>query len=757
MQMDEKDRIAEQIKQLIASAEKKKGLEFRKRLEEIVEDGDEDAEYAVIHYLGEADLKYEIRSEIIRVAGYLQRPAFLVPLKKIIDSEPNHRIQQEAIIAISKFNDRRALNVLNGALQKVKDPILQRVINTEISRIKENNPLLALIPRFQEGRKNQKVFKVTLDILKRILTPADTGIFAKFLGSKDPLVQNGAFEILCLAGDIFHDSEILGYYEARVKKIPCLRDKDCYDLYMLTYHLRQYISRYQFMIEEQIPNLQALYKIVNDQRVKELLLAMICKSQDRKNIPFIEEVYQQEEKVRETIIRELSGIDIASDFLFAQYETDPSLKETIIESLLNIKKGLDYFVEHFFTLTFEDQEIIANKLPYAGEHDLVDFIKQIFQSDIYRLKEILLAKVRENYEFTVKELLFDPDKQREFQFMGDKYLDTITQLFPVTSIKKLLAKIAKQDLSVKRTKKYLGLVEQLVERDLIINFPDKEFLAELFEKIVRTNNLELNILFLGLLKNFRTLSAQTQRNLRDTLGLFITRRQTNLKPQEQGELTRIKRRFKDVFFEIARIEEGHNLMKRMSGMEEIDFDMLFELVKRNHLSVVLYKDEFVQFLTGEFEKANRGNLDQWIEFLKKFPNVANLLKPAIEERVEGSNMVYEALADLCDSLAEEPPRIALNFHKRQFTAIFREQFQEALPDFPVIINAKKFRPNDILICDPEVMRDLTLLSVSLPDKVYILIPKGGGYGDFRAYNTTNFFEPFSFYRIVKEILQKLYL
>lgn len=756
--MEQLEQKIADIRKLIESAEEQKGIDFRTQLEELMDEEDEDAESALIHFLNEKELKYEIRSEIIRSAGYLQRASFLVPLKRILDTESNHRIQQDAIIAIAKFNDRRALNVLNQALQKIKDPILQRVINTEINQIKENNPILALLPRFQEGKKNPKTFSITLDILKRILTPADVGIFTKFLSSSDPLIQNGSFEILCIAGDIFHDNDILNYYETRVKKMPCLREKECEELYLLTYHLRQYISRYQFMIEEQTPNFQELYRIVNDKRVKELLLAMVCKSQDEKNIGFIENIYKTEPSARKIIIEELSGNDIAADFLFKQYETDPSLKKSIIESLLNIKKGLDYFVEHFFSLSFEDQEIIAEKLPYAGQYNLASFIKKIFQSDIFRLKEILLSKVKENYEFSVKELLFDPERQREFQFMGDDYLDTITQLFPVTTIKKLLGKIANQDLSVKRTKIFLDRIETLVNQDLIINFPDREFLVKLFEKIIRTNNLDLSVSFLGLIKNFRTLDLATQRNLRDTLGLFITRRQTNLTPREQGELTRIKRRFKDIVFEIARIEEGRNMMKRLSRTEETDFDMMFELVKRNHLAIVMYQQEFVEYLGWEFARANSGNLERWLNFLNRFPRVALLVKPAINERVEANtNEVYQSLKEFNESLPGQLPRIILDFQERSFTAIFREQFAEVLPGFPLVIGEKKLKESDILLCDPGTLRDLTLISRTLPGKIYLLLKKGEMYGDFKTYNTINFFEPYSFYRMVKEILQKLYL
>jgi len=758
MLMEEKARIVEEIKTLMKDAEQYKSEEFRIKLEQLVNSGEEEGEYELVQFMNDKHLKPETRMEILRVAGSLQHSSFLVPLKKVIESEPNHRIQQEAIIAVARFNDRRALNILSQAQQKIIDPILKRTLNEEIARIKENNPILGLLPRFQAGEKSPKTFRVTLDVLKRILTPADATIFTKFLGSSDPLIQQGAYEILCMTGDIFHDSEILEFFETKLKNIKCLEEKECEDLYLLVYHLKFYLSRYQFILEEQIENLTELYPRFKDKRVKHLLLNMICQSKEEEAMTFIAKTYSEEKDSRSVIVESLSGNENAADFLFQQYNNDPSLRNIIIESLLNTQKGLDYFVKHFFTLSFEDQEIIAQKLPYAGQHNLVDFIQQIFRADTYRLKEILLTKVKENYEFSIKELLFDPTRQREFQFMGDDYLDTIIQLFPVTSVKRLLETVATKDLSVNKCRKILERITELVQQDLIINLRDKEFITTLFTKIINANNTELNILFLGILKHIRTIDAITLRNIRDSLGLFISRRETKLSPKEQGELTRIKRRLKDLFFEIKKIEEGKNTIKRLINTKEIDLDAVTYAIQYHHLSVVQMKDQLIQYLCDQFQSSSRTDIDAWTNFFHRFPRLAGLMKPVIEQKSQDtSDSLFRALLDISDSLSQDPVRIVMNFHNRHFTAILREEFQEALPEIPLVIDDRNLKSNDILLCDPEVLRDIVLQTRSLPEKIFLFNEKASSYSDFKAYNTINFFEPFFYYRIIRDILQKLYL
>lgn len=754
--------IAGKIHALVENASQYNGMEFRLALEELVKGAEEEAEYVIVHYLTDRKLNPETRMDIIRVAGYFQRPAFLVPLKKIIDTEQHSRIQKGAIVSVAKYNDRRALNILNSAFQKLKNnPLLMSTINNEISRIKENNPILALMPRFQEGSKNPKTFNVALDILKRILTPSDATVFTKFLSAKDPLVRKGAFEILCITGDIFHDEDILGYYQLQFDQIPCLANKECNELYMLTHHIRQYLSRYQFLIEEQIPNLKGQYARVIDIRVRQLLLSIMCKSKESEAMDFIRETYDQQEDVRISIIRDLAGNETATAFLFDLYNAmagSDSQRENVIKTLLTLKEGLAFFVKEFFTLSFEDQLVITQNLPYAGQHDLVEFIKQIFQSDAYRLKEILLSKVKETYEFSVKDLLFEPGNEREFYFMGDEYFDTITQLFPVASVKRLLSKAASLDESVSKTKKYLSRAGKVLEMELLINFTDKKFLAHLFTKIIKSNNKELNVQFLEVIKNVRTLDPATYQGLREAMGLFITQRQSNLSPEETGALNRIKRSLNDLYYELKRLHEGKAALERILKSKSVDFETLANMLRTYQLAVVMNNVRFFAYVSEQFKKCTTRNVEQWTDFLGRFPRTAGMIKAEIADKVKNkSEIEYCALLEMVDSLSGSPPRLVLMFQNRHFTAVLQEQFAEAAPHIALTVTENQLRDTDILLTDAEALRDLILQGKLLPAKIYLFLEDLTGYADFKVYNPRNFVKPFVYYRVVKEILQEIYL
>jgi len=138
----------DKIEKLINSAAKFNEMSFRMVLEGLVNKGGEEAEYLMVRYINAQDLDLTTRINVIRVVGYLQGAHFLIPLKKLIDSDENIQLKKEAVISVSKYNDRRALNILNRALANIKNPLLLETINAEIAKIKKNNRSFhAIIPK----------------------------------------------------------------------------------------------------------------------------------------------------------------------------------------------------------------------------------------------------------------------------------------------------------------------------------------------------------------------------------------------------------------------------------------------------------------------------------------------------------------------------------------------------------------------------------------------------------------------------------
>lgn len=190
-----------QIDDLVRRAADYGDMEFRLRLEELVKRGGRDTENAIAHYITGTYIPIATRLNLVRMAGYILSPAFLLPLKKVIDMGEDNLLREEAIVSISKYNDRRALDILISALEKIRNPQLQEAIARSVSRIKNENPLLAMLPRFLHGSRNREMFEITLKIYKKILNPADAKSFISYLQHGDQLVAEGSFEILCFRGN----------------------------------------------------------------------------------------------------------------------------------------------------------------------------------------------------------------------------------------------------------------------------------------------------------------------------------------------------------------------------------------------------------------------------------------------------------------------------------------------------------------------------------------------------------------------------
>jgi len=191
----------EQIDDLVHYASDTNDMQFRLRLEELVRQGGKDTENAIAHYITGTYVSIPTRLNLIRMAGYIRSAAFLLPLKKVIELGEDEMLREAAIISIAKYNDRRALDILGRALEKSRNPLLQETITEAIARIKHNNPLLAMLPRFLSGSQNRELYQITLKIFKKILDPPDAKSFIAYLHHGDQLVAEGSFEILCYRGN----------------------------------------------------------------------------------------------------------------------------------------------------------------------------------------------------------------------------------------------------------------------------------------------------------------------------------------------------------------------------------------------------------------------------------------------------------------------------------------------------------------------------------------------------------------------------
>jgi hypothetical protein len=250
----------ERIDELVNRAVNPDDRGFRLQLESLVKQGGRDTENAIAHYITGTLIGISTRINLIRMAGYIRSAAFLVPLKNVIELGEDDLLREEAVFSVSKYNDRRALDILERVLEKNKNKRLRAAITQAIERIKNSNPFFAMLPRFLLGSKNRELFEITLKVFKKILDPIEAKGFIAYLHHGDPVVADGAFEILCFRGDEAVFYFIAEFFRERSRLLLRVADHETGSerLTRLIAALHEYLKRHQGFFPQLRPDIVAL-------------------------------------------------------------------------------------------------------------------------------------------------------------------------------------------------------------------------------------------------------------------------------------------------------------------------------------------------------------------------------------------------------------------------------------------------------------------------------------------------------------------
>lgn len=755
----EAEKAVKQLNGLLNNPEKFQSINAGQVLAELVKKGGKEVELLIGQYITSYKLSPQIRIDLIRAAGQVRSPLFLVPLNRVVDTEDTIKMIEEALIAIGKYGDQRALNIFNNALKKIKNPMLLNTLRREIDRIKQDKPVLAILPRFLASHKSLKNFRVTMDILKKILTPDDTGLFINYLKSGNQVLEDGSFELLCFAGDASIKTTVFNFFEDRVSRSECLAKKECDELYHSTSHLFRYLQRNPQLIEEQVNDLIEFYPTVMDIRVKQTVIAILCRSTRTETLAFIKTIYSGEEELREWIIEKLSGNQEAVDFLFEKYHAGKELKEKVIKSLLKSKEGLEYFIKHFFTFELDKQEVIIKNLTFSDEPFFIDFIRKIYETQLFSLKSYLMGVIKENYMFAFKDLLFDPDNQREFMFMGKDYVETILRLFPLTAVKDLYAKIARTDISTTKMKKYLAWISRVAAMEPVIYFNDPKLPVDLFNRVMKANNIELSCNFFSSFENMKVMHLSTYKFLQDAISAFLENRGANITENERGIVTKLKQRLIDQFPDIRDTENMYKGLKGIMANKPIETEQLEKFIKANTLGIAMHIEKVCKYLAPRLRRGEYISNDERQVFLMQYPMLARFMDHLWET---GSNAVEEWENIKPDGKLlkhfRKDLRLVFAFNNKHLTAILKDQLSEILPHFQMILDAdpETLKESDILFCDPRGIKPFMDKKAISKHRVFLYLENRTDYAQFRDLKPRAFMKPFSAHRVVRMVLQDLY-
>ncbi len=754
----EKEVLIREFKKLLHDQKTLSEMEFRLSLEQLIKKGGDMGIELMESLLNSKGLNTPLRLQLIRVSGYVNNPRLLIPLKKIIELEENIHLKKEAVISVAKFNNQKALNILNHAISSIKNPLLLQTVNSEIAKIKQNNPILALLPRFLQGEKNQKNFSVTINILKRILTPNEASTFITYLncGRKD--LENGAYEIICAGGSQDHATFINEFIDKHRRLIPCLHVPECEEAYFLLYNLNVFLLRHQNKIDLFAPILQSLIKEVADDRVIRLAIGLLGKDPSNENLLFMAGFFEQFPAYQDAVIESLQENSEATPFLFDLYRQGNENRETIISALLHSPQGRDFFFNAFDDLEFGDQEHVINHLPNKKSKELNHFIHHVFQKGAFRLKEILMQKVRNNFDPSVAAILFDSEREKEFTFMGEVYLETIRSLFPIQTIRRTVYSLYTEEYSISQIKRILKGLIPLKSLELFVTFDPPTLLGALFTKIISMNNKDLSLQFLDLLRSWRSFDLATAQSCHDALGRIYAMKDSKASPQEKSEVHRCREWWKDNILDLREIEEGKSKLMRVLNQDPFSPLAFSDIWKNAHISALMTIEEIFDKLRTLFSENIENKLDQWTQLFTHHRPLAIYMREEIGKLLDiHPEIKYNTLRKLHEELPESPPVVNVLMSSPNQKAIIMESLMSAMPLMTISSDNIELQDHDVLLCDPESLKDRMFLGKPMPGQVFLFLNKPTEIIPFKDINPRSLIAPFSYYRITKEILSRLLL
>lgn len=749
------DTILLKIKALVKKADKFDSMQFRLLLEDLLKQGGHEAENLIAHLATSEELDSLTRINIIRIMGYVQSIAFLIPLRKTLEANENLNLRKAAIISISKYNDKRALNMLNSALQRINNPILRENISSEISRIKNDNPILGLMPKFLNAVDDPKTFRTTLEVLKQVLSPTDAHQFIYHLKSEIPFVGDGAFEILCCRGDESVQFSIFDYFRLKLKDVSNYGDVENVSLQYLLAQLDHFITRNPQTINYVLKELKDIYKIVADPLVRDLIIHMFSASPKREVLAFLEEVYNKDESRRDLVIEKLMGNEAGAYILLYKFKNDDSRREKLTLALTSTQAGGQFLTENFDTLSPGHQKLVLNNIGMENYRFFSSLIERFLLSDDFSHKKFALDKMRQNCDFQFHSILFDPKQEPAFLRLHSEYVAAISQLYPVKAFNYFISRVIHLDNCRGLMKHYYSETNEFLSAEAVIKIPSQEIASKFIDRLAKFNNKDISLEALNPFYYIKTFDQNTLVYIQNMLDEYRTLRESRISPEEKGLLNKIASNLLTINGDLKKIQGAQNNISRFMEKDFPDLELLDYLLKTHIMSFFVHRNMLLERLRKTFKLPRDLDAYDVIKYLMKRPRLSIYFREEIAKSCNSSNYLLKQDAEKLQAAMPKSQRIVLFFAEPQYYSYLKDQLQELIPEAEVVFGGV-VEPDDFLIADFASMESLRSENRINTKKLYVLLKDPGQFQEIKDFRPKAFPPPFSLYRIMKVLISDMF-
>ncbi len=734
------------LKNLIEKANEYSDIEFRLLLEKFLEREGKEGENSFVSALLNKKINLKIRLNLVRVAGYKRNPAFLIPLKTIAETETNINLQREAIIAISKYNDKKALNILSLLLEKNSNPELESVLKGEISKIKQNNPVLGLLPRLVSPDTDKKSLKNILSVLKRIVGPSEAKLFIPYLNIKDREILMAIYEILCNSADASLKNIIREKFNEFYESIPCKTHIKCDTLYNLFIPYSVYISKNPDKIF--INDLKKLFNTSQDERIHELIIKLLASFPYREAMDVIAEIYEKKENYRETIIINLKGNEEGAELVINCFSglnksSSHSLKELMLKVLLSTEKGVFFLKDKFQQMSDIDKIIVLSNLSQQHYKAFRNHVLDAFTSDDIRIKKVAIRKFEENYDFSVEQLLKKEIIYASAHIEKD-ILNAIKKLFPVFLFYHLFYYLVEKKPSLKKSTDIINFVRDIAVFEPVLvssKYGLSDYITRSFEIMSNNPNKSVLVPFFTIFSKIKFLEAETLKSIEEMFEKLIKARGDKLTSEEKLEIKRVKENFLYIRKDLKKINEGRKYLDIFYKNNE-SLENLIKIFTNYPLTAFLERKKIFNILSSKFETEGELYFKRYFSYFEAHRYITYSLFSNKKEK-----LLY------FDKSKIKPQRIALVFKNRNLLPLLREQFLLFFDDLEFVFD--NYDQNDLIVTDSQFYLSKKDEFNSKRKLIIILNDiKDSSMVDNKF--AKMFLPEFSLYRILKSTIEELF-
>jgi hypothetical protein len=235
--------------------------------------------------------------------------------------------------------------------------------------------------------------------------------------------------------------------------------------------------------------------------------------------------------------------------------------------------------------------------------------------------------------------------------------------------------------------------------------------------------------------------------LQNAFNHYVSLRERSFTPQETNEVTMCRETQNALAEEIRVIEEGYRNIDLMMRKPQLDYVLLQTVTRANHPAFCLRRQEIIERLKGRLNSQDAVEISKARGFIMKHRLLPCCFLDQLDQlRIYPGQQIGP----------KELPRFNLHFGDKPAAAFLGAHLKELFPEFPVVSDAP-VTSEDCLVADFNGFRKAIPAVSTICARKFVVLDEPIQFQEIKGLNPVTFVAPLSIYRLMKTLLQDMFL